>query len=170
MNRTTRFALIAGIALASAGCDQATKHFARTTLVAEDSISLLAGVVSFELTENRGGFLSLGDELPEWVRLALFNVGVPVLLVVLAIGAVRIGRLERAQVVGLALLLGGGVGNGIDRWWRDGAVTDFVRLSLGPVSTGIFNLSDVAIALGVILFAFAQRGGRRDGQAPKPSL
>jgi len=48
----------------------------------------------------------------------------------------------------------------IDRVMQDGAVTDFVRLSLGPVSTGIFNVSDVAIMMGVVVFALAREFDR----------
>jgi len=69
--------------------------------------------------------------------------------------------LRTVQVIGLALLIGGGLGNLIDRWLRDGAVTDFVRVSVGSVSTGIFNFSDVVIALGVVSFAMAPEGGGR---------
>jgi signal peptidase II len=175
MTKSTRFATIALITFASVGCDQAAKHIARAALVPTSSISLLAGSLHFELAENRGGFLSLGANLPAAVRQAVFGVGVPVLLVALALGAIWFRRLRRPQVVGLALLLGGGLGNLIDRLLRDGAVTDFVRVSVGPVSTGIFNLSDIVIALGVVTFAIAHEsdepapatGSERDGEASR---
>ena len=48
----------------------------------------------------------------------------------------------------LAMLAGGGAGNWLDRLLRDGAVTDFMRVGAGPVSTGIFNVADVAIMAG----------------------
>jgi len=168
VSRTARLALIAAIAVACVGCDQATKHLARSTLATADPIPLLAGLLHLELTENRGGFLSLGANLPEPIRRGVFHVGVPALLVALVVAAVRAGRLRRAQIVGLALLLGGGAGNAIDRLARDGAVTDFVRVSLGPVSTGIFNFGDVAIAIGVILFALPAEDRAPD--PPKPPL
>jgi signal peptidase II len=164
MTRTARFVLIAVITVASVGCDQATKHIARTSLAPIAPISILAGSVHFELAENRGGFLSLGANLPASARRFVFGLGVPLLLVALAVGAVWFRHLQRAQVIGLALLLGGGLGNLIDRLARDGAVTDFVRLSVGPISTGIFNVGDVVIAIGVVTFAFA-----RDDGEPNPA-
>lgn len=175
MTKSTRFATIALITFACVGCDQAAKHIARTALVPTASISLLAGSLHFELVENRGGFLSLGANLPASVRHAVFGVGVPALLVALALGAVWFRHLRRPQVVGLALLLGGGLGNLVDRLLHDGAVTDFVRLSLGPISTGIFNLSDIVIALGVVTFAIAHEsdepagaiGPQREDEAPR---
>ena len=55
-----------------------------------------------------------------------------------------------ARQLALGFLLGGAVGNGIDRW-RLGAVIDF--LALVPVSFPVFNLADVAINLAVACFA-----------------
>jgi signal peptidase II len=49
----------------------------------------------------------------------------------------------------LGLLLGGALGNGIDRW-RSGAVVDF--LEFVPIHFPIFNLADVAINLAVACF------------------
>jgi signal peptidase II len=49
----------------------------------------------------------------------------------------------------LGLLLGGAVGNGIDRW-RAGAVVDFLEFI--PIHFPIFNLADVAINLAVACF------------------
>jgi len=165
MTKTARFVLITAITLACVGCDQATKHIARSTLAPTTPISILAGWVHFELAENHGGFLSLGSNLPAPARRFVFSLGVPLLLAALAFGGVWFRHLRKAQVIGLALLLGGGLGNLIDRLVRDGAVTDFVRLSVGPVSTGIFNVSDIVIAIGVIAFAFA-----RDDEPETPPL
>lgn len=156
MTKSMRFVLIAVITIASVGCDQATKHIARTALLPTGPISLLAGSLHFELAENRGGFLSLGANLPAPIRQFVFGLGVPILLLALGLGAVWARHLRRTQIIGLALLLGGGLGNLIDRLLQDGAVTDFVRLSVGPVSTGIFNVSDVVIAIGVVVFAFVR--------------
>lgn len=49
----------------------------------------------------------------------------------------------------------------IDRMFNDGAVIDFVRLGVGPFQTGVFNLADVAIVIGVILLLLGSAKGRR---------
>ena len=61
------------------------------------------------------------------------------------------------QGLGIAFLLGGTIGNGLDRW-RIGHVTDFLELI--PIDFPIFNGADMAINIGAILFiidAFKKR-------------
>ena len=68
-----------------------------------------------------------------------------------------------AELVGWSLVVGGGLSNLIDRVMRDGRVVDFLRVGFGDFRTGIFNLADTAIVLGLVcLFASALwlRGSR----------
>ncbi len=51
----------------------------------------------------------------------------------------------------MRLLLGGAIGNLIDRVRFDGLVIDFMNLGVGPLRTGIFNVADVAISCGAVL-------------------
>ena len=104
--------------------------------------------------ENTGAFLSLGAELPEQARFLLFVVLVgPILILGLAF-AFKSDQLTPAQKMGMILAVGGGLGNLIDRI-NHGAVVDFVSLGIGPLRTGIFNLADVAITAGLVLFLAA---------------
>ena len=59
-------------------------------------------------------------------------------------------RVSGWRLVGLTLFLAGGASNWFDRATR-GSVVDFISVGLGPVRTGIFNVADVAILLGVAL-------------------
>jgi signal peptidase II len=152
----TRLALIAIITFAAAGCDQAAKHIARNTLGSPGSISLLNDTVRLGLAENRGAFMSLGSDFSDSARRFLFISVASALLAGIAILSVFGPNLGVAHVVGLALVLGGGAGNLIDRLLRDGLVTDFVQIGIGSLRTGIFNLSDLAIVLGVACFALAR--------------
>jgi signal peptidase II len=56
--------------------------------------------------------------------------------------------------VSIALIVGGGVSNLIDRLRYGGYVVDFLNVGIGPVRTGIFNVADMAIMLGVVLWLF----------------
>ena len=158
--RAAHLLVLIVLTLAVAGCDQLTKDLARSALVPYAPTSYAGGLVELHLVENRGGFLSLGDRMPEPLRLAIFRWLVPGLLIVLAFGAWS--GSSRAQTLGLAMILGGGLGNWVDRLSEQAAVTDFVRIALGPVQTGIFNLADVALVAGLVLLAFPWRAEETD--------
>ena len=133
------------------GCDQASKHFARTGLGPRGAVALPGGFGELRLAENPGSFLSLGAALPERLRLMCFVVGVSTGLMILSVYLIRNAGVGWLQFAGLALVAAGGLSNLIDRITRHGLVTDFIFLRVGPLHTGIFNLADVMIMLGVAL-------------------
>lgn len=137
------------------GCDRATKHLAAGKLAGSPVHSYLADTVRLEYAENAGGFLSLGADWPAWVRVSLFAVGTGTMLVAIAGAAIRRRWAGRA-LVGACLLLTGGVSNLLDRA-ASGFVVDFINVGVGPVRTGIFNVADVAVLLGVSLLVTARR-------------
>jgi len=143
--------LFCAVLLVSAGCDHATKEIARRALETAPPLSLVGDVVRLELVANSGAFLSLGAALPEVVRDIFFLGLVPLLLAALCVMLFRTGTPSLLQAGGLGLVAGGGIANWLDRLVNDGAVTDFVSLGLGPLRTGIFNVADVAILLGLAL-------------------
>ena len=79
-------------------------------------------------------------------------MGVAVLLGGLALHLWRSSELRVIQVIGLAMILGGGLANLGDRM-SYGFVRDFAQLRLGPVRTGVFNGADLAITTGVVVVA-----------------
>jgi len=54
-------------------------------------------------------------------------------------------------ILGFSFIAGGGFGNLIDRLFRDGKVSDFIIMGIGPVRTGIFNLADLSVLIGCLL-------------------
>ena len=160
MTRALHFALMF-LLLSCVGCDQATKILAKSHLASRLPMEYLNGAVRIQYAENTGAFLSLGANLPEEARFILFVLLVgPILITGLAF-AFRSDRMAPAQKMGLILAVGGGMGNLIDRI-AHGAVVDFVSLGIGPLRTGIFNLADVAITAGLVLFLAA---GARETEA-----
>jgi signal peptidase II len=146
-----RLLVFAFVLATCVGCDHATKQVATEWLAASPGLALLGGFVQFELVHNPGAFMSFGAGLPEIVRQLLLMGAVPLLLVGVGVFAWRSEAKPRLQVVALGLVTGGGLANWLDRVMDDGAVTDFVSLGIGVLRTGIFNLADVAIVLGVLL-------------------
>jgi signal peptidase II len=155
--RLLRSTLVLCVLGSCVGCDQAVKHLVQGSLAASPPVSLLHGMVRFELARNRGAFLSFGEELPDATRYLLFVVLVGgVLLATLAFTLLARGA-RPLQLLALSLLTGGGAGNLIDRLAHDGAVVDFVSVGIGPLRTGIFNLADAAITLGFVLLLLSWR-------------
>src|SRR5262245_14684422 len=131
---------------ATIGCDRVTKHVAATTLSDGPGRSFLADTVRLEYAENTGAFLSLGADWPHPVRTVVFGVG-NALLLALFVVAMRRGW-PTQTLLGVALFVGGDVSNLLDRITH-GTVIDFMNVGIGPLRTGIFNVADMAIMLGV---------------------
>jgi signal peptidase II len=151
MNTRRRLTLAAIIFLTIA-LDQGTKLLARRMLM-NNSPRRYAGVLTLLYTENPGAFLSLGANLPPKVRHLVFDVLVSIGLMAAAFALFR-GRMESGREgAAIALIIGGGIGNLIDRLRFAGRVTDFIYLAAGPLHTGVFNIADMAITLAVIWIA-----------------
>jgi signal peptidase II len=149
-----RVLLVLAISIFVIGCDQSSKSIAERTHSETGDQHFLGGTVQFRYSLNPGGFLGLGGQLGSTARFWFFTLGPAVgLLFFVAWSLVR--DLPLSQVMGLALVFGGGVGNLIDRVVLSGVVRDFAFLTLGPLRTGIFNLADVAILLGTVVVLFS---------------
>ena len=146
------------------GCDHATKRIAESALDGP-SVSLAGDALRFELVYNPGAFLGFGSGLPGGVRGFLLQLLVPVALAGVCIAALHSGVASRWSLLGLGMMVGGGLGNWLDRLMNGGLVTDFVSLGVGPLRTGVFNLADVYIMAGV---AHALLGTREDSGSNEP--
>ena len=147
------------VVVGTIGCDRISKHVATTTLAGMPSRSYLADTVRLEYAENSGGFLSLGATWPTAARTIIFSAVTGLTLLALIALAVRRG-LRGWPALGLALFGAGGASNWIDRVVQ-GTVVDFLNVGIGPVRTGIFNVADVSIMLGAVIFALGElRKGR----------
>ena len=159
MNKVSRTVMLLALAATTIGCDRLTKHIAETSLEGRPSRSFFADTVRLEYSENTGGFLSLGADLPPTVRIAIFTIGTGLILLGSLVTARKL-RLTGWPLVGLCLWCAGGASNWIDRVAR-GSVVDFLNVGIGALRTGIFNVADVAIMLGVCLLLFTYRPPNR---------
>jgi signal peptidase II len=148
-----RLALIV-VALATIGCDRITKHVAMTNLAGRPDRSYLADTVRVGYVENPGGFLSLGATLSASERMTLFTLATGLALLALVVLAIRRPG-DGLSMWGLTLFFSGAASNWIDRIVR-GSVVDFMNVGIGVIRTGIFNVADVAIMLGVGIFVLAE--------------
>jgi signal peptidase II len=159
MNRRRVLGFVALVTL-TVGCDHATKIAAAGQLDPAAVVSVAAGTVRLELAHNPGAFMSLGADLPASVRMPLFAVLVPLSILGATALALRSASSGLAILAG-ALIAGGGLANWLDRLVHDGTVIDFVSLGIGPIRTGIFNVADLAVVVGLLLLVVRPRSGPR---------
>jgi signal peptidase II len=143
-----RIAFLA-IATVVALADQITKRLALSLLEVEERVEVL-GFFGWRLTFNTGGAFGVLSSFPQFFFIAS--------LVIVAV-VLFWGWRGRFSVVPLGLILGGGVGNLLDRLLRPpgpmrGRVVDFIDLTYWPT----FNLADSAIVLGVGLLILTGLG------------
>lgn len=139
------------ILAATVGCDQISKSVARDHLQGQATQRYLGDTFRLQYAENRGAFLGLGKSLSKTSRQAIFTVGAIALVTAVLLYALFSSGISRTDVISLALIGAGGIGNIIDRVRFDGSVTDFMNLGIGPLRTGIFNVADVALMVGLAL-------------------
>ena len=138
--------------------DRVTKVLAERHL-RDGAVELIPGVLDLRYTTNPGGAFGLFGGIP-WLFAAIS------LAVIVAIVIASRKLPATSSAVGLGLVLGGAVGNMVDRAIRgpafSGEVVDFIDLQVWP----IFNLADSAIMIGAATLLVA--GLRRDhaGDAP----
>lgn len=151
----SKLLLVGGLTTGIVGCDQITKVLIRSSLNTIDSMDFLGGLVHLQRAENTGAFLSLGAGWPEPLRWLIFQFGV---FGSLALTAWLLWRQRGTFMsnVGFTLILAGGIGNLIDRLWK-GSVTDFMVMGWGPLHTGVFNVADVAIVVGLIVIVIPEK-------------
>lgn len=162
----TRWCVVLVLAASTVGCDAVTKRLAAESLAGFPAQSFLGDTVRLTYVENAGGFLNLGATLPPWARMTVFTVAVGAFLLLMVAAAWRSGW-RQWHTVALSLLLAGGFSNWVDRL-NDGRVVDFLNVGIGALRTGIFNVADVAIMVGVALFLFAEtRASRSAADRPR---
>lgn len=149
-SRVSRSLLIMLVLLCNFGCDQLSKRIVRNNIHDYQEIALVKGHLTLTKVENTGAFLSLGHALPQQLKTVLLAV-LPLLALTIAVVYLVVNdRITHLRAGGICFLVGGGMGNILDRLFY-GSVTDFLHLQYGEFQTGIFNLADVSIVIGLVL-------------------
>jgi len=130
--------------------DQLSKHYLERWLLPGQSIPLIENLFQLTLIHNPGGVFGLFPCLPPF-----FFIIVSLLMIIFLIflfwkklpGEGRGGRLS------LGLIIGGGLGNLIDRL-RFGHVIDFLDIGLWGYRWPVFNFADLGITVGIIVLGY----------------
>jgi signal peptidase II len=138
--------------LAALLLDWASKAWILSSIREGETREVISGFFNLTLGFNKGAIFGSLTGLPEWARFLLFSLaGVAALLY---FGHLFLNEgtpaLERAA---LGLILGGAVGNGLDRFVH-GHVVDFLDVVIAGWHYWTFNLADSFIVVGAILWGF----------------
>ena len=158
-----RWLFVVALLLLTLACDQTSKRLAAELLEGLGPHPYMGGSVVFLYAENSGAFLGLGARLSEATRFWLFTVGVSGLLVLFLFKLHHAG--SKTELIGWSLIVGGGLGNLTDRLLHNGRVIDFLRVGVGDVRTGVFNLADAAIVVGLAALVVAALMPRPSSEA-----
>ena len=144
----TRFGLL--VAVLAAALDQAVKAWVVGWLMAPPTVIKALPVLDLVLIWNRGVSFGLFNRDTAYGRVILTAVAA----VVIAVLVMWLRRSKaKFEALALGLVIGGAVGNVIDRWVH-GAVVDYLYFHLGEHYWPAFNLADTAIFVGVALLLY----------------
>lgn len=141
--------ILLAISAAILAADWWTKRWATETLAGRPSVPVIGELVRFTYTRNSGVAFGLGAGFP--FPYYIFSIVAAAAIVYLF---VRQRVPSPVRRVALALILGGALGNLVDRV-RAGEVVDFIEIGWGRWHWPVFNVADSAVSIGVVLFALA---------------
>jgi signal peptidase II len=145
MNFKNRIFWIA--AFASLILDRLTKYWVVENFQIRDTLPILPGVFHFTYVTNTGAAFSLFSNDGGWLR--WLSLAVSLGLIALALFGPLFNQWEQ---MGYGFILGGALGNGIDRF-INGKVVDFLDFRL--IQFPVFNLADVFINVGIVCLLIA---------------
>lgn len=131
------------IAALSIVVDQVIKIFVINNLQPIKSVTVIDNLLTFTYVENKGmAFGMLANQ--RWIFIALTSI----VILALVIAVFKLKNQSRLFYISVALLIGGGIGNLIDRILY-GYVVDYIALSFFPP---VCNFADYCVTAGVIIF------------------
>lgn len=144
-----------------AALDQLTKYIVLLNISVTDQIPIIDGFFNLVLTFNRGVAFGMLAETHETLRVVLLSISTVLAIAVLFYLFFKEYRSDSIARIAISLILGGALGNIIDRL-RIGMVVDFLdfylNLESGAYHWPAFNLADSAIFVGVFVLLFRRPG------------
>ena len=166
MNKRTPYLLLAAAVVVA---DQMTKLLVDRLMTLHESREIVSGLLSLTYVRNRGAAFGLLSDADLPYQPALFAV-----VSLLALGAIlyysfKLPAESRLPQTALALIMGGAVGNLINRAWH-GYVIDFVDAYWGAHHWPAFNVADSCISVGVALLVLDVLLAPSRDESPRPGM
>jgi signal peptidase II len=133
-----------------------TKSLVLARIQLHEAISVIPNFFQLVHVRNTGAAFGLGANASSKLVPILLNVGAIAVFCVVVVYALRAAVTDRLLQTGLHLILGGAIGNLLDRF-RFGYVVDFLDVYVGSNHWPAFNVADSAICIGIALLFFDMR-------------
>lgn len=151
MNRKKQIILTLIVLLINFSADRITKLLAGSYLQGREAITFFYNSVVLEYAENNGAFLSMGSTWPDALKyLALLII--PILACLYGLYYCAFKLTDKVLVILFVSIIGGGLGNLIDRLLNNFRVVDFLNFGIGSFRTGILNVADMSVTFGIIAY------------------
>jgi signal peptidase II len=153
-----------GLSAVVIALDQWTKHIAVGALDYLRPVPVIPGVLNWTLAYNTGAAFSFLHDAGGWQRWLFAGFAI-VVSIVFVVWLARTRRADWRNAAPLALIIGGALGNLIDRLVA-GKVTDFIEVYWRDWSFPAFNIADSAVCVGaflLIVFGLATGKAARGG-------
>jgi signal peptidase II len=136
--------------------DAVTKWLVSANISLHDAITVIPDLFSIVHVRNTGAAFGIGANAESQVVPLLLNSGAILVFLIVVAYALRTPLTDRTLQVGLHLILGGAIGNLVDRF-RFGYVVDFLDLYVRDHHWPAFNVADSAICIGIALLFLDMR-------------
>ena len=157
VSRRLEFVIVAGIVIA----DQIAKAMVRRSLDLHESVQVIPGFLDLTRVHNTGAAFGIFDAMQFPYKTAVLTVVATFALAGVAWYATSVPASDKLARIGVASILGGAIGNLIDRATA-GYVLDYVDAFWRGWHFWAFNVADAAISIGVVLMILDLMGlGRR---------
>ena len=133
-----------------------TKSLVLARIQLHEAIPVIPNFFQLVHVRNTGAAFGLGANASSKLVPILLNVGAIAVFCVVVVYALRTAVTDRLLQTGLHLILGGAIGNLLDRF-RFGYVVDFLDVYVGRHHWPAFNVADSAICIGIALLFFDMR-------------
>lgn len=164
--------LYIAVILAIVVFDQWTKHLVSSNFYLGESVKVIDGLLNFTYARNTGAAFSFGGNFEDWARYLLFLALPVVACIWLATLLVKSLKGPKILTWAYTLILGGAIGNLIDRFRLD-YVVDFIDFYQGNSHFATFNIADsaITIAAGLLIIDFIlNKKEERQGKKEKGVL
>ena len=153
------------VVLANYVADRASKYWATVVLKGKGVSKVIGDFFILVYAENTGAFLSAGAGWPNALKYVLLLI-VPLVLCLFGLYYILVKEKRLGRAIILACIIGGGLGNLIDRLFNNFIVVDFLNFGIGRLRTGVLNLADISVTFGAIAYIIAESRTKKTDAKP----